>query len=440
DGRDCAGATLVASAFARKRAPTAYPSWRAGSRRAGRTVLAIAAARTAMAAATLGTRALGFAARTRTGRAWSARARAARAGCGGAVAGRSVVGREAHRAARMPVGMRGLGAALSAAGAALLARARPAARTRLARAAAVGVAVSGRTGVDAVGHVPGAERRRIAIRQRLGALGLALLERLLRLLGRLFAAHRQPAMRLLAAASATVLAHVVEAAQLATFVGGVVAVDVALRTTVAAHVHGRLRRLALADHRQQGQRRRRAFLQLELLAQGLDLGVGQLLRLPAQQRLRQRHLAVADALEATDLAALRLPQATHLAVAALLEQHLEPFVRIGAADALDLVELRRPVLQRHAAGEAVDDLLRHRLLALGRAHPGHVLAFDLVGRMHHRVGQLAVGGEQQQAGGVDVEAADRDPARALERGQGFEDRRAALGILARGHFAFGLVV
>src|SRR5690606_17301103 len=38
------------------------------------------------------------------------------------------------------------------------------------------------------------------------------------------------------------------------------------------------------------------------------------------------------------------------------------------------------------------------------------------------------------------EATDRDPARALERRQGFEDRRAAFGILARGDFAFGLVV
>jgi hypothetical protein len=37
--------------------------------------------------------------------------------------------------------------------------------------------------------------------------------------------------------------------------------------------------------------------------------------------------------------------------------------------------------------------------------------------MHHRVGDLAVGGQQQQAGGVDVEAADRDPARALQARQ-----------------------
>src|SRR3546814_1679607 len=71
----------------------------------------------------------------------------------------------------------GTGAPLAAAG--LLA-------VGLLRAAAVGVSVAAGAGVDAVGHVPGAERRRVAFRQRI-ALLLALLERLLRLLGRGFA-------------------------------------------------------------------------------------------------------------------------------------------------------------------------------------------------------------------------------------------------------------
>lgn len=49
-------------------------------------------------------------------------------------------------------------------------------RTRTAGLLAVrlrrtGVAVAGRTGVDAIGHVPAAEGSRVAIRQRLGALG-----------------------------------------------------------------------------------------------------------------------------------------------------------------------------------------------------------------------------------------------------------------------------
>src|SRR5690606_32861125 len=234
---------------------------------------------------------------------------------------RGMVGREAHRAARMAIGMGGLASiALASAGTTTARAGALLAGARLARATAVGVAMSGRTGIDALGHVPGAERGRVAFRQRLGSLLRALLERLLRLLGRLLAADREATVRLLAAAPATILAHMVEAAQLAPLVGGVVAVDVALRTAVAAHVHGRLGGLALADHRQQGQRRRRAFLELELLAQHVDLRIGQLQRLPAQQRLRQRDVAVANALEPADLATLRFPQAADLAVAAFLEQ------------------------------------------------------------------------------------------------------------------------
>ena len=45
-------------------------------------------------------------------------------------------------------------------------------------------------------------------------------------------------MGLLATTATPVLAHMVEAAQFAAFVGGVVAVDIALLATFAAHVHG----------------------------------------------------------------------------------------------------------------------------------------------------------------------------------------------------------
>src|SRR5690606_21589034 len=175
-------------------------------------------------------------------------------------------------------------------------------------------------------------------------------------------------------------------------------------------------------------------------AQRLDLLLRQLLRLPTQQLAREADLAVAHAREAADLAALRLPQATHFAVAAFLDHDLEPVVGVGATDALDLVELRRAVLQRHAAGEAVDDVVRHALLAFRGAHAHHVLALDLVRRMHHRVGDLAVGGQQQQAGGVDVQAAVRYPARTRRARLRFEDGRPALGILAVGDLALGLVV
>src|SRR5690606_3752699 len=238
------------------------------------------------------------------------------------------------------------------------------------------------------------------------------LEGLVGLLGRGLAADGQAAVGLAPAAAAAVFAHVVEAAQFAALVGGVVAADVA-GPAAPADVHGRLGRLALADHRLQGQRARGAFLEAELPAQSVDAVGGEFLGLPAQQRLREFHAAVPDALQAADLAALRFPKPAHLTVAAFLEQYAEPVMRVGAADALDRVELRRAVLERDPARQAVDDPVGHRVLALGRAHAAHVLAFDLVRGVHHRVGQFAVGGEQQQAGGVDVEAADRDPARAL---------------------------
>src|SRR5690606_30112368 len=332
------------------------------------------------------------------------------------------------------------GVARMAIGTRRLARALAGARLAGALAARAGVAVAAGAGGHALGHVPGAECGRVAVRQRLQrALLLALLERLLRLLGRHLAADGEAAVRLLAAAAAaTVLAHVVEAAQFAALVGGVVAVDVGL--PALAHVQRGLGRAALANHRLQGQGGGRVGVQAQLAAQGVDLLLRQFLRLPAQQLARQADVAVAHALEAADLAALRFPQAAHFAVAAFLDHDLEPVVRVGAADALDLVELGRAVLQGHAAGEAVDHVVRHALLAFRCAHAHHVLALDLVRGMHHRVGDLAVGGQQQQAGGVDVQAADRDPARALEPRQRLEDGRAALGILAGGHFAFGLVV
>src|SRR5690606_19982061 len=306
-----------------------------------------------------------------------------------------------------------------------------------AAALAVRVAVAAGTGLHAIGDVPGAERGgivlaavRLAAAHALARLARALgLERLVRLLGGGLAADGQAAVGLLAAAAAAILADMVEAAQLAALVGGVVAADVT-GTAAAADVHRRLRRLALADHRLQGQRGRRAVLEPDLPAQSLDALDREFLCLPAQQRLRQLDAAVAHALEPADLATLRFPEPANFAVAALLEQHPEPVVGVGSTDPFYGVELRRAVLQRDAARQPVHDLVGHRVLALGGAHAAHVLALDLVRRMHHRVGQLAVGGEQQQAGGVDVEPADRDPARALQRGQRIEDGGPALGILA----------
>src|SRR5690606_14032172 len=230
-----------------------------------------------------------------------------------------VVGREHRCVARMAIGLgAALGLSLAATTGCATALEAAAARTsrtaaartpagtrppglvavRLLGAAAVGVAVAARAGLHAVGHVPGAERGGVAFRQGAGALVLALLERALRLLGRRLAADRQATVALrAAAATATILADVVETTQFATFVGRRdMTADIGRAMAAARQVDRRLGRLALADYRLQGQRGRRTVLQPEILAQLLDALAGQLLRLPAQQLARQGDLAVADAL------------------------------------------------------------------------------------------------------------------------------------------------
>ena len=129
--------------------------------------------------------------------------------------------------------------------------------------------MSAGAGFHTLGHVPRAHRGRVVAARftRAQALaGLALLaldlEPAIGLVGGRLAADGQAAAFARAATAVAILAHVVEAAQLAAFVRGVVATDVAaLAAAVIAQVHGRLGRAALADHRQQGQRGRHAVLQ-----------------------------------------------------------------------------------------------------------------------------------------------------------------------------------
>jgi 8-oxo-dGTP diphosphatase len=56
------------------------------------------------------------------------------------------------------------------------------------------------------------------------------------------------------------------------------------------------------------------------------------------------------------------------------------------------------------------------------------------------VGQGAVGGQQQQAGGVDVQASDRDPATGLDRRQRGIDRLASFRVATGYQFANLFVV
>ena len=212
------------------------------------------------------------------------------------------------------------------------------------------------------------------------------------------------------------------------------AVDVSILVAVAADADFGRTRFALTDDRLQGQHRR-VVVESEMGAQGFHFCLFQFHALAAFEQARQGDVTVAYALQAADLIALRFPEAADFAVAAFGDDHLEPGVRITGADAFDFFEFGRTVIQRHTAGKAVDHVVGHFTV-----DAAHVFAFDVAGRMHQGVGQFAVGGQQQKTGCVDVEAADRDPARAFQTGQGIENGRAAFGILAGGHFAFGLVV
>ncbi len=102
---------------------------------------------------------------------------------------------------------------------------------------------------------------------------------------------------------------------------------------------------------------------------------------------------------------------------------------------LDVAELGRAVFEHHAGFQALD-----HLFVDFAAHAHGVLAVHLVGRVHQAVGQFAVGGEHQQAGGVDVQAADVDPAAAAQARQAVEHGGAAFRVVTGADFAFGLVV
>jgi len=101
----------------------------------------------------------------------------------------------------------------------------------------------------------------------------------------------------------------------------------------------------------------------------------------------------------------------------------------------DAIEIGMAVLEKDSTPQALEHLGRWQT---PQAH--QVFAFDLAGRMHESMCQLAIVGEQQQTRGIDVEAPDHDPSSAGGRRQPIEYRWPALGIVARGHLADRLVI
>ena len=69
-----------------------------------------------------------------------------------------------------------------------------------------------------------------------------------------------------------------------------------------------------------------------------------------------------------------------------------------------------------------------------------IFALDLVTRMHHPIGQLAVGGKNKQAGSIDIEAANGDPLAVFNARQIVEYRDAIPRVTGGHDLALGLVV
>ena len=111
---------------------------------------------------------------------------------------------------------------------------------------------------------------------------------------------------------------------------------------------------------------------------------------------------------------------------------VEPF---AARCLLDVGKTRRAVFQHHARLEALDHLVIHFT-----THTYRVFTVHFVGRVHQAVSQLTVSGEHQQAGGVDVETADVDPAAFFRARQLVEHGWTAFRVVTGADLAIGLVV
>jgi hypothetical protein len=135
---------------------------------------------------------------------------------------------------------------------------------------------------------------------------------------------------------------------------------------------------------------------------------------PAEGQARQAH----------DREAGRLTHAADLLVAPLAQGDLEPGLAGLVAIEADLARAGRSVVERHPGGPALEIALGH--LAL---HLDDVGLRDVMPRVQQPVGELSVVGEQQRAGGVEIEPPHRVELR-IDRLDVLEHRGAPLGVAA----------
>jgi len=184
-----------------------------------------------------------------------------------------------------------------------------------------------------------------------------------------------------------------------------------------------------------------AFLMMHLvlgrqqLQQFLHILLFQITTLPALESRRQVHRAIAHAHQAADDQADRFEHAPDFAIAAFGQDHVVPVVGPLPAPFGDQAEAGQAVLELNAGAQTLEHF-RSRLAE----HAHRVFALDFVARMHHAIGEVAVVGKQQEAAGIEIEAADGDPAPALQPRQFCEHAGAPVGVVAGDYFAFRFVI
>lgn len=158
---------------------------------------------------------------------------------------------------------------------------------------------------------------------------------------------------------------------------------------------------------------------LYVLAQDAVIAWCDLGKLAHAQSFGQRGRPVTHPLEAADHASHGFPQASHFTVAAFKNGDLEPLVsrRAVSGHPLNVAETRRAVFQQYAFTKLFQLFVTDQA-----ADAAYVFTVNQVGGMHQRIGQFTISGQQQQAGGIDVQATDRNPARFRNPGQMVENR------------------
>ena len=166
-----------------------------------------------------------------------------------------------------------------------------------------------------------------------------------------------------------------------------------------------------------------------------DIALVEFNKSTALQSARKQHGAIANPDQAADGVANGLEHAPNLAVAPFRNRDPIPAISAFAATGFDGGELRNPVIKVDAFEQTLLFFVAQRA-----QHAHCIFPLQTEPGMHKPIGQLAGAGEQQQAFGVEVEAADRLPFALKQLGQASENGGAILRVVVCHDFPRWLVV